>query len=149
MSTLPAEKGRVVVADAEQVDVGFLQPGFGQKGPHDGFVVAAVGDADGFAPQVGGSFLKPSPVRPVDPLERVDLEQLGQHHHPGALGQGPDDLVGRGHAELGIAQLQLLDGIPFRPPGLDRDIQPPAANRPWTSAYRSPAVLTLNSHLSR
>ena len=107
------EKRRVVIAHTEELDLIFGDIVFGQQGAHDGFVIAAVGDADGLALKILGCF-QHRPVRPVNPMQWIDLKKLGQYDDRRSLGNCPDDLICRCHAELSMTDFKLFDGILFR-----------------------------------
>ena len=115
------ERG-VVVAHAEERDLALGDAMPCEQRPQHGFVVAAVGDPDGFALQVLWTGERGA-VWPVDPVQRVDLEELGQDDDRRPLGRGAQHLVGRGDAELGVAELELLQGVVLGAAWLDVHLQ--------------------------
>jgi hypothetical protein len=60
-------------------------------------------------------------------------------------------LVGRGHAKIGVPQLQLSERVPLRPARLDRHRQPLQLSKilPRLAATKSPAVDMFFNHFNR
>ncbi len=56
-------------------------------------------------------------------MQRVFLKELRNHHDRRSHRNGPDDLIGGRHAELGVPQFQFLDGVTLRTAFLDGHIQ--------------------------
>ena len=77
---LPFVKGRVIVANAEQADIFFVDLVLAQEGLHNGLIVATVCDPDGLSLQVLDRVDR-SLFRPVHPLKGICLKKLGDDNN--------------------------------------------------------------------
>jgi len=68
-----------IIPHTEELHFIFRNIIFDQQSAHNGFIIAAESDADGLAFEILGCG-QYGPIRPVDPMQRVDLKKLGQNH---------------------------------------------------------------------